>query len=214
MITPISLESEIEVVRSQLERARGVGAKKFHIDIIDGLFADNVTIAPADLQGENLSELDIDLHLLVDDPTEWIPECVALKPKRLIAQIEKMGNIEHFVAAAREHKEVKVLLGVGLHTSSEELSHETLKNIDGVLLMAIEPGFGGSPFHSQVLEKIKVLRKRYEGEIIIDGGIKPETYRQVLLAGASEAGANSGLWVGNFEENWENYKKIEEEIYG
>lgn len=201
MITPISLESDIEVVRHQLAAVKKVGVERFHIDIIDGLFADNVTVAPADLQELDFSGVKIDLHLLVDDPTEWVEECVALKPDRIFAQIERMGNIEYFIETMRGYGDVKVGLGIGLDTPLASLHDDTLKEVDAILLMAIEPGFGGTPFHPQVIEKIKELRRRWSGWITIDGGINPETYAQVLRAGASEAGANSALWSGDFEEN-------------
>lgn len=199
MIVPISLESDIEVVREQVVKARVVGATRFHVDIIDGLYADNVTVAPADLQALDFSGLELDLHLLVDDPVEWLPECVALSPKRIYAQIEKMGNIEYFVKTLREHEGVKVGLGLGLHTPLSALDSMILDQIDGVVLMAIEAGFGGTPFHPEVLARIRALRGRYQGEIFVDGGITPATYQQVLEAGATEAGANSAYWRGEFD---------------
>lgn len=205
MITPISLESDIDVVRGQIDRARRVGAQRFHIDIIDGLFADNITVAPADLQSVNLTGIDVDLHLLVDDPAEWLEECIALSPARIFAQIERMGSIEYFISALRGYGTSKVGIGVGLHTPLDILTDEILRDVDGVLLMAIEPGFGGTPFHEAVLPKIRELRSRWDGWIVIDGGITPETYTQVHTAGASEAGANSALWKGNFEENFTKF---------
>lgn len=209
MITPISLESDIEVTRRQLAAIRNVSADRFHIDIIDGMYADNITVAPADLQGLDLSGINLDLHLLVDDPVEWLPECVAIQPARIFAQIERMGNIEFFIAALRDFGSAKVGLGVGLHTPIAALSDDVLKRVDGVILMAIEPGFGGTPFHPDVLPKIKELRQRWDGWIVIDGGMTPETYAQVLKAGASEAGANSALWKGNFAENWKKFEEVQ-----
>lgn len=209
MITPISLESDIDVVRGQIDRARRIGATRFHIDIIDGLFADNITVAPADLQALDLSEINVDFHLLVDDPAEWLEECVALKPARIFAQIERMGSIEYFVQALRSYGTVQVGLGIGLHTPIESLTDAILGQTDAVLLMAIEPGFGGSPFHPEVLPKIHELRSRWDGWIVIDGGITPSRYTQVHLAGASEAGANSALWKGDFEDNFRKFAEEE-----
>jgi len=208
MIVPISLESDVGVIGKQLEMALKVEAERFHVDIIDGLYADNLTVAPADLQAINFGGIELDLHLLVDDPTEWIPECVALRPARIFAQIEKMGNIEHYLEVMKEHGEVKACIGVGLHTPIDSLEDGVLSGVDGVLLMAIEPGFGGSPFHPEVLPKIKELRKRYKGEIFVDGGMNPTTYALVKRNGASEAGANSALWRGDFEKNWKLFEGV------
>lgn len=206
MIVPISLERKIEVVREQLATLRNYKIRRIHIDIIDGLYADNITVSPADLQELDFAGMELDLHLLVDDPVEWIPECVAIKPTRVIAQIEKMGNIEYFLQVMEEQQGVQTYLGVGIHTPLAELGRDVLKRIDGVLLMAIEPGFGGNPFLPEVLGKIRELRTIYQGEIFVDGGIKPATYRQVLEAGASEAGANSYLWQGDFMENYRAFE--------
>jgi pentose-5-phosphate-3-epimerase len=67
-----------------------------------------------------------------------------------------------------------------------------------ILFLAIPPGTTGSPFDERVISKIKALRVKYNGSILIDGGINPETYTRVLAAGASEAGGNSAWWRGDF----------------
>lgn len=210
MITPISLESDIEVVSRQLEMVREVGAKRFHIDIIDGYFADNITVSPADLQVLKWDDVKVDLHLLVDDPVEWLEECVALKPARIIAQIEKMGNIENYIGTLKGYdNSIGVGLGVGVHTPVTSLSDKVLENVDAVLLMAIEAGFGGTPFKEVVLTKISELRARWDGWIIVDGGIRTSNFRRVLEVGASEVGANSALWSGDFATNWNKFSELE-----
>lgn len=209
MITPISLESEIEVTKRQLEQVKEIGAERFHIDIIDGLYADNLTVAPADLQALDLGRMAVDLHLLVDDPVEWIPECAALKPTRIFAQIERMGNIEDYIERLREQGKIKIGLALDITTPIESLRSQVLSQIDGVLLMSVKAGYSGQEFDKRVLPRIKELRKRWRGWIVIDGGINPETYRQVMEAGASEAGANSALWRGDFEENFKKFMQVE-----
>ena len=145
VVTPIVLESDAVEIQRKADLAKSF-ARTFHIDIIDGLYADNLTIAPADLQGLRLSPLAVDLHLLVDDPVEWLPECVALKPARIIAQVERMGNIDHYLAAIREYGKIGVGLGVGIHTSLSEIEDEVLAQTDVIILMAIEAGFSGNLF--------------------------------------------------------------------
>jgi ribulose-phosphate 3-epimerase len=185
-----------------------VQASSFHVDIIDGYYADNITVSPADLQELDFGSLQLDIHLLVDDPTEWVEECIALSPNRLIAQVEKMGSIEHYIEVVRGYGGAQVGIGVGLYTPITSLSPAILKTVDVILLMAIEPGFGGTPFHPAVLPKITELRAKWSGTIITDGGINPETYKEVLQAGADEAGANSALWRGDFAANWHNFLQV------
>ena len=202
IITPIVLESDARAIQRKADLAKQF-ATTFHVDIIDGMYADNVTVAPADLQGVPLAPLAVDLHLLVDDPVEWLPECVALSPTRIFAQIEKMGDIGHYIQALREHAGVGVGVGVGIHTPLTELTDEILQKIDGVILMAIEAGFSGKPFQTAVLPRIKELRKRYLGPIVVDGGINPERAKLCFAAGATEVGANSYLWQGDARANYQ-----------
>lgn len=197
-VTPIIMESSDVIVGTKLAELREKKINKVHIDIVDGLFADLLTIAPADLQQFDLSSFQLDLHLLVDDPMEWVEECVALKPKRLIAQIEKMGSQQLYLETVGGYG-VAGGLALKVETPIEEIEEEVLKACPVILLLSIAPGTSGNPFDERVIPKIRELRERYNGSILIDGGINPVTYKQVLEAGASEAGANNAWWSGKFE---------------
>ncbi len=207
VVTPIVLEQDMRVISEHAAIAKTF-AHTFHVDIIDGMYADNITVAPADLQGIDFSPLAVDIHLLVDDPVEWLPECAALSPARIFAQIEKMGSIEHYIEVLRGHGGVGIGLGVGIHTPLSELTKEILEKVDGIILMAIEAGFSGNPFLPAVLPRIKELRGRYAGPIVIDGGINPEHAKLCFEAGASEIGANSFMWNGNPEENYRRLLEV------
>ena len=185
MITPIIMESDIEVVREKVELLHKQQQTKVHFDIGDGLFCDLLTIAPADLQAVDLGQLKLDFHLLVDDPVEWIEECVALSPARVIGQIEHMGEQGVFVDAVG---------GYGV----EAVEPGVLKRVKTILLLEIPPGTTGSPFDMRVLEKINKLKKIFHGNIVVDGGINPQTYKLVMEAGATEVGSNSSYWKGEF----------------
>jgi pentose-5-phosphate-3-epimerase len=190
------MESDSQIVAEKLSILRERQAKRVHIDIGDGLFSDLLTVAPADLQQFNLSDFEMDIHLMVDDPTEWIEESVALKPARLIAQIERMGSQVAFLQAVAAYGGVSGGLALKIETPIEELEREALSQCRVVLLLAIPVGTTGSPFDSRVLFKIKELRAIYSGSILIDGGINKETYQQIKAAGADEAGANNAFWRG------------------
>ena len=196
MITPIIMESDLEIVKTKILKLKSSGEKKVHVDIGDGLFSDLLSIAPADLQEFDLSNISLDLHLLVDDPTEYIEECVALSPKRLISQIERMGSQVRYLEAAREYgTDTLGGLALKIETPIEAIEPEALELASAIILLEIPPGTSGSQFDMRVLPKIKELRKIYSGQIIVDGGINPETYKLVIEAGADEAGANSWYWT-------------------
>lgn len=195
MITPIIMESDIEVVENKLAILSDRKIDVVHFDIGDGLFSDLLTISPADLQQCNLTRMKMDMHLLVDDPTEWIEESVALKPKRLIGQIERMGSQMLFLETVLSYGIVSGL-ALRIDTPIEEIEEEVLSQCGVILLLAIPPGTTGSPFDQRVLLKIKELRAIYKGDILIDGGINNITYKQIIDVGATEAGANSAFWKG------------------
>lgn len=198
-LTPIIMESDERKVGEKLVQLKEQKQKRVHIDIVDGLFTDLITITPADLQQFDLSSFEVDFHLLVDDPTEWIEESVALKPQRLIAQIEKMGSQIAYLEAVEGYG-VKGGLALELTTPVEELEKQALNKAKVVLLLAIPAGTSGNPFSEAVIPKIKELRKNYDGDILIDGGINPSTYKKIIESGATEAGANSSWWKGVFNE--------------
>ncbi len=195
MITPIVMESDIAEVERKLSALLERRATRVHVDIGDGLFSDLLTIAPADLQQFDLGKFALDLHLMVDDPFEWIEECVALEPARLIAQIERMGSQTAFLASVAQYG-CKGGLALKIETPVEEIEREALKHCSVVLLLAIPPGGSGLPFDTRVIPKIKELKQVYSGSILVDGGINRETYKTIIDAGATEAGANSSYWRG------------------
>jgi len=199
MITPIIMEGDTDEVGSKLKILHNQSVKQVHFDIGDGLYSDLLTVSPADLQQFTLDNIEMDIHLLVDDPTEWIEESSALKPARIIGQIERMGSQKLFLESVDGYG-IKGGLAIKIETPIEEIEKDVLGPCDTILLLAIPVGTTGSLFDIRVIEKIKELRKMYTGKILIDGGINLKTYKQVLEAGASEAGANSAYWRGDFNE--------------
>ena len=197
MITPIIMESDMAVVAEKLKLLQARKRGKVHIDIGDGLFSDLLSIAPADLQEVNLEGLTLDMHLLVDDPVEWVEECVALQPARVIAQIERMGSQRVFMETVAGYGS-EAGLALKIETPIEAIENEVLEEIKTILLLEIPPGTTGSPFDMRVIAKIKSLRAKYAGQIVVDGGIDKNTYKLVIAAGANEAAANSAWWRGEW----------------
>lgn len=195
MITPIIMESDLKVVAAKLLALRERHTNSVHIDIGDGLFSDLLTIAPADLQELDISNVRMDIHLLVDDPTEWIEECVALNPVRLIGQIERMGSQTLFLKEVESYR-FQGGLALEIDTPIEEIETEALAMASVVLLLAVPAGTSGSAFDERVIQKIIDLKKIYSGSILIDGAINKDTYKKIIDAGATEAGANSAYWKG------------------
>lgn len=195
MITPIIMESDLKVVAAKLLALKERKIDRVHFDIGDGLFSEMISISPADLQEVDTANLKMDMHLLVDDPLEWIEECVALNPRRVIGQIERMGSQVLFLETVESYR-FKGGLALSISTPIEEIEDEALKKASVILLLSVPAGTSGSKFDESVIPKIKELRKIYKGSILIDGGINKTTYQQVMGAGATEVGENSSYWKG------------------
>jgi len=193
MITPIIMESDLSVVLAKMLVLKERKIDQVHIDIGDGLFSDLLTISPADLQELDTANIKMDIHLLVDDPLEWVEECVALNPKRVIGQIERMGSQQLFLESVASYG-IAGGIALKIETPIEEIEENVLLKCKTILLLAVPAGTSGSGFDERVIMKIKNLRKIYTGNILIDGGINNETYQQVMSAGASEVGKNSNYW--------------------
>jgi len=198
MIVPIINEHEREKAILKIELAKTV-VSRVQIDIEDGMFVDRLTIFPSDLADVEWGQLAVEYHLMVDDPTEWIEECVRANAYKIIGQVERMGNQELFVEDV-VRQGIMPGLALELFTPVSALDRKALEKVQTVLLLAIPTGPSGSKLDERIYEKIQALRKIYTGTIFVDGGINPETYKQVLRAGADEAGSSNYLWQGKLAE--------------
>lgn len=195
MITPIIMESDLVLVSAKMVALKEQKVDRVHLDIGDGLFSDLLTISPADLQEIDTSNMKMDIHLLVDDPLEWVEECVALNPRRVIGQIERMGSQSVFFDSVGGYG-YEAGLALKIDTPIQEIEEELLGKCKTILLLAVNAGTSGSKFDMRVIKKVKELREIYRGSIMLDGGIDVDTYKMIIDAGATEAGANSSYWDG------------------
>lgn len=205
-IVPSILEGNIKEVERKLSVLKD-GFERVHIDIVDGLFADNLTITPKDVAEFDKGRLKVDYHLMVDDPMAWVEECIDSGSSRIIAQVERMGSQEAFVDWVKGYDGVEVGLAIDLFTPIGEIESDVLQNLDSILLLGVKAGFGGQEFHKGVVDKINGLLEVFDGSIIIDGGVDPEVYKLVMEEGASEVAVNSYLWnTGNIKKKMEDFK--------
>lgn len=205
MIIPGILENSILEVQTKINRVKGL-VDRIQIDIIDGIFADNLTVSPVDLLGIDFAGLSVDIHLMTEEPANFLEESAGLMEKcsgvRVIGQIERMGKQAEFITLAR-----KMGLAVGLaldfYTPVDTIDKKIARLLDCVLLMAVKSGTQGKEkFSPAVIGKIQEIKTgvspTHVGEtpvrIIIDGGLDPESVRLCRQAGADEFAVGSWLW--------------------
>jgi len=175
------------------------------VDIIDGLFSDNLTIIPTDLVFMDFGDLKLDLHLQVEEPMDTFLEIESLANdlpiRSVIAQIERMTYQEDFLLEVKR-KNWKAGLSVDIFTPVDEIDERSWDLLDVVQIMGIEAGAQGREFNELALEKITAVveraqREDREIEIIVDGGIKLDNYKKILMAGATGLAVGSELWKSN-----------------
>lgn len=193
-IIPAILDQNIDEVGRKLDLVKAQ-VDLIHIDILDGIFADNLTIGVSDLaQIEIPEKIKFDYHLMVEYPEDLLGECHTNHGYRILAQIERMHSQSEYVSMCQE---LKMLPGMALdlYTPIEAIQTQLVPQLDGILLMGVKAGWSGQSFEPQVLEKIKQLRdKGYSGHIIMDGGMNHQTAKQCVEAGADEIAVTSYLW--------------------
>ncbi len=172
------------------------------VDVIDGHFADNTTITPADFWDLDFGELSCDAHLMTEEPLDFVYECIEYREhapiRSVIGQIERMGSQEHFIEAVTK-QQWQVGLSLDLFTPIESIDDDSWHRLDCVQLMSIEAGFQGQAFDERVFDKLKDLRKVLDEkglspEVIVDGGISPKLVDMLEEHRVGGMVVGSGLW--------------------
>lgn len=204
---------ELEEKIRQVERARldsTSSARRVQVDIIDGIFTNNRTVALESLEGVETEAL-FDVHLMVHEPDSWVERAARALADRIIGQVEMMSDQVHFIGHAQEAGS-KVGLALDLPTPVSAIDPAILNNLDVVLVMSVKAGFGGQEFNKSALEKIKALdeirsRDNTPFRICVDGGVNAQNIGGIRRAGADEVAVGKSLFEGDLEENIEKLKK-------
>lgn len=200
---PAILTESLETAQEQLNLAQEMdGVSVVQIDVIDGRYVDNLTITPADFSELNFGELQCDVHLMTEEPLDYVFELKDLKDtvpvRAVLGQIERMSSQQHFLEEVQKHG---WLPGVSLDifTPIEEITSDSWNYLRAVQLMCIEAGAQGREFNPIVLEKVMELRTRMQVEdaiieIMVDGGISDKEIAALKRAGVHSASIGSTLW--------------------
>jgi len=206
-ISPSILSADFSKLGVEIQNLEKAKADLIHIDVMDGHFVPNITIGPEVISKlRKYTSLPFDVHLMITPVDKFIKNFADSGADIITIHPEATDNLENSI---KKIKTLKKKAGVSLNpeTSIEKVL-PVLKQIDLVLIMSVNPGFGGQKFIKETLEKVKILRKeidskKYNTEIEIDGGINFENAKM-----AKEAGVNilvSGTTI--FKENNGDLKK-------
>lgn len=211
-LAPSILAADFTVLGEQIQRAASAGADYIHVDVMDGMFVPSISFGmPVISSIRKVTDCPFDVHLMVQDPERYIDDFVKCGADSITVHAECCRHLDRTLQQIKE-KGIKTGVALNPATPLESLDY-VLDKTDMVLIMTVNPGFGGQAFIESSLGKIRRLYKRIREEnlavdIEVDGGINKDTLPGVLEAGANVIVAGSAVFKGNIEENVKTLKEI------
>ena len=198
-LAPSILSADFSRLGAQVELVEESGVEYLHIDVMDGHFVPNITIGPLIVEAlRPHSELVFDVHLMIENPDKYIADFVKVGADIISVHVE---TCPHLHRSIQNIKACGAKAAVALNPATPLNTIEyVLTNLDMVLLMTVNPGFGGQRFIPEVLPKISALAEMIKQtgkniDIQIDGGINPQNAGEVVRAGANVLVAGSAIFA-------------------
>lgn len=199
LIAPSILSADFARLGEEVKRVEEAGVDWIHVDVMDGHFVPNLTIgAPVVKALHNVTKLPLDVHLMITDPDKYLQDFADAGASYITVHQEACTHLQRTLSQIRN---LGKKAGVALNPATpEETLKYVLKDLDLVLVMSVNPGFGGQKFLNEAIAKVGRLRKMFneaglpDVHISVDGGINTETGAQVVEQGADVLVAGNSIY--------------------
>jgi ribulose-phosphate 3-epimerase len=199
LIAPSILSADFGRLAEEVRAAEAAGADWIHVDVMDGRFVPNITIGPNVVKAVRAAtSLPVDVHLMIVEPERYVDDFVRAGADGLTIHVEACTHL---------HRTLQHIRGLGKRagvvlnpSTSEDTIRYVLETVDLVLVMSVNPGFGGQSFIPEILPKVKAIRRMIDGlshpvYLEIDGGIAPDTAGRAVEAGARVLVAGNAVFA-------------------
>lgn len=205
-IAPSLLSCDFSNLETEVKNCENFGADILHVDVMDGHFVPNITIGPLIVKAiRPHSSLPIDCHLMISNPDDYIDDFADAGADYISVHAEVCNHLHRTISKIKERN---CKAGIVLNPLTPlQFAYDAAEYCDFILLMSVNPGFGGQSFIPSFLNKCKTLRNYLDSnglsnvEIEVDGGVKIDNIKKVVNAGANMIVSGSGLFKGNLQQN-------------